>query len=156
NLGWLPRQRAEAIAHIARAVRDDDGSSDLARQFGGLSYRDVFAGTNAAVPQVYRLPPEFRIVVESSTDQDIVNAVAKLIAAYVHRLRFAQKTPDGTPIRSPFAVFLAFNGLPVQPDAGETPFAYSRRLLGLVNAREQAGTLRFVSANPNRADGRFQ
>lgn len=48
NFGWLPGERAQAIAHVARVVRGDDGLGDLAQQFDGLSYHLLFTGTNAA------------------------------------------------------------------------------------------------------------
>ena len=59
-------------------------------------------------------------------------------------------------IRSPFDVFLETNGFPQSPDSNESPIDYSRRLLQLVKARESAGTLQFVTSNPNRTDGQFQ
>lgn len=42
NFGWLPGEKAQAIAHVARVVRGDDGSGDLAQQFDGVSYRLLF------------------------------------------------------------------------------------------------------------------
>ena len=30
NYGWLPTERKQAIAHIARVVRNDDGTGELA------------------------------------------------------------------------------------------------------------------------------
>jgi cytochrome c peroxidase len=53
-------------------------------------------------------------------------------------------------------VFLEINGLPQQPDSNESALDYSRRLLQLVTARDLAGTLQFVTSNPNRQDGQFQ
>jgi len=38
NFGWLPGQKGEAIRHIARVMREDDGSGAIAQQFDGLSY----------------------------------------------------------------------------------------------------------------------
>ncbi|HSQ50773.1 MAG TPA: hypothetical protein VLL94_05825, partial [Nitrospiraceae bacterium] len=156
NFGWLPGEQAQAIAHIARVVKGDDGSFDLTDQFGGLSYRIIFTGGNPAIPDELRLPPEFRAFIESGTDQEVFNAVVKVIAAYVNGLLFSQTEDSGAPIRSPFDVFLEINGLPQQPDPNETPLDYSRRLLQLVTARELAGTPQFMTTNPNRADGQFQ
>lgn len=156
NLGWLPSERAQAIAHLARVVRGDDGTGDLAQQFDGLSYRVLFTGTNSAIPDEFRLLPQFRAFVGSGTDQEIFDAVVKVVAAYVNGLLFSQTEDSGAPIRSPFDVFLEINGLPQQPDPNETALDYSRRLLQLVIARELAGTLQFVTSNPNRSDGQFQ
>jgi hypothetical protein len=69
---------------------------------------------------------------------------------------FSQSDETGNPIRSPFDVFLRANSLPQRPDPKEAPIDYSRRLLQLVTAREQAGTLQFVTSNPNRPGGQFQ
>jgi len=156
NFGWLPGERAQAIAHIARVVRGDDGSFDPSDQFVGLSYRILFTGSNPAIPDESRLPPEYRVLVGSGTDQEIFNAVVKVVAAYVNGLLFSQTDDSGALIRSPFDVFLTINALPQQPDPNESPVDYSRRLLQLIQARELAGTLQFVTSNPNRADGQFQ
>jgi hypothetical protein len=153
NFGWLPGQRAEAIAHIARVVREDDGSFDPSDQFDGLSYRILFTGNNPSIPDDFRLPPEFRAFVGSGTDQEIFDAVVKVVAAYVNGLRFSQTEDSGAPIRSPFDVFLEVNGLPQQPDPNESPLDYNRRLRTLVNG---LASPQFVSGNPNREDGQFQ
>jgi hypothetical protein len=156
NFGWLPGERTQAIAHLARVVRGDDGSFNLTDQSGGLSYRILFTGANPAIPDELRLPPRFRAFVGSGTDQEIFDAVVKVVAAYVNGLLFSQTDGNGTPIRSPFDVFLQINGLPQQPDPNETALDYSRRLLQLVTARDLAGTLQFVTSNPNRPNGQFQ
>ena len=153
NFGWLPGERAQAIAHLARVVRGDDGTGDLAQQFDGLSYRLLFTGTNSAIPDDFRLPPQFRAFVGSGTDQEIFDAVVKVVAAYVNGLLFSQTEDSGAPIRSPFDVFLEINGLPQQPDPNETALNYSRRLLTLAN---NLVSPQFVTSNPNRADGLFQ
>lgn len=154
NFGWLPDEKAQAIAHIANVVRGDDGSFDLTDT--GLPYRILFAGTNPNTPDELRLLPQFRAFVGSGTDQEVFDAVVKVVAAYVNGLRFSQTEDSGSPIRSPFDVFLATNGLPQAPDSNELPIDYSRRLSQLVKQRESAGTLQFVTSNPNRLGGQFQ
>lgn len=154
NFGWLPGEKAQAVAHIANVVRGDDGSFDLTET--GLSYRILFTGTNPNIPDELRLPPRFRAFVGSGTDQEIFDAVVRVVTAYVNGLRFSQTTRDGKPIRSPFDVFLETNGFPQAPDSNETSLDYSRRLLQLVKTREATGTLKFVASNPNRTDGQFQ
>ncbi|MDN5940517.1 MAG: hypothetical protein L0H94_01430 [Nitrospira sp.] len=153
-LGWLPGEKAQAIAHIAQVVRGDDGSFDLTDT--GLSYKILFTGANPDIPDELRLPPQFRAFIGSASDQEIFDAVVKVVSAYVNGLLFSQTEESGAPIRSPFDVFLETNGLPQAPDSNESQIDYSRRLLQLVKARESAGTLRFVTSNPNRADGQFQ
>lgn len=153
NFGWLPGERSQAIAHVARVVRGDDGSFDLSDQFGGLSYRILFTGNNSAIPDEFRLPPQFRAFIGSATDQEIFDAVVRVVAAYVNGLLFSQTEDSGAPIRSPFDVFLEINGLPQQPNPNETPIDYSRRLRTLVNG---LASPQFVFSNPNRSDGQFQ
>jgi hypothetical protein len=153
NFGWLPGERAQAIAHIARVVRGDDGSFDPSDQFGGLPYPVLFTGGNPAIPDEFRLPPEFRAFVSSASDQEVFNAVVKVVAAYVNGLLFSQTEDSGAPIRSPFDVFLRRNGLPQQPDPNESAIDYSRRLRTLVS---NLASPQFVTSNPNRSDGQFQ
>lgn len=152
NFGWLPGEKAQAIAHIANVVRGDDGSFDLTDT--GLSYRILFTGINPNIPEELRLPPQFRTFVGSGTNQEIFDAVVRVVAAYVNGLRFSQATESGIPIRSPFDVFLSVNGLPQHPDPNESPLAYSRRLRGLVTA--PGFSPKFVTSNPNRSNGRFE
>lgn len=154
NYGWLPGERQMAIAHIARVVRGDNGSFNLADPSSGLSYSILFTGTNAAIPDDLRLPTQFRAFVASGTDQEIFNAVVKVVAAYVNGLLFSQTDDNGTPIRSPFDIFLEINGLPQQPNQNETELDYSRRLRTLINA--PGFSPQFVTSNPNRTDGQFQ
>jgi hypothetical protein len=155
NFGWLPGQKAEAISHIARVMREDDASGTIAQQFDGLSYAALFTGANPNIPDELRLPPEFRVLIGSASDQEIFNAVVKVVAAYVNGLRFSQTDDTGYLIRSPFDVFLSRNGLPQQPNSGETPLDYSRRLVTLVNG---LASPQFVTANPNNPSlhGKFQ
>jgi len=154
NFGWLPGQKAEAIHHIAQVMRGDDGTGPIAAMFDGLPYRILFTGGNPAIPDELRLPPEFRAFIGSGTDQEIFDAVVKVVAAYVQQLQFSQSDDAGNLIRSPFDVFLSRNGLPQQPNSGETPLDYSRRLLTLLNAPGFAP--QFVTSNPNRQGGQFQ
>ncbi len=156
NFGWLPGERAQAIAHIARVVRSDDGTGDLAKEFDGTPFQVLFGGTDASIPEEFRLTAKFRVAVDSASDQQVFDAVVKVVTAYVNGLLFSQTEDGGAPIRSPFDVFLEANGFPHAPDSNESPFDYSRRLLQLVKARESAGTLQFVTSNPNRMDGQFQ
>ena len=155
NFGWLPGQKAEAITHIVRVMREDDGTGAIAQQFDGLSYSALFTGANPNIPDELRLPPEFRVNIQSASDQEVFDAVVKVVAAYVNGLRFSQTDDAGNLIRSPFDVFLSRNGLPQQPNSGETPLDYSRRLLTLING---LASPQFVTRNPNNPslNGKFQ
>lgn len=155
NFGWLPGEQQIAVAHLAKIIREDDGKGELAGSFGGLSYATLLAGTDPSIPKQFQLPDAFRIKVATAADQEIFLAVAKLVAAYTEQLVFSQDD-QGNFNLSPFDVFLQINGLPRKPDPNETDLDYSRRLLQAVKAREQAGLLQFVTANPQTPDGKFK
>jgi cytochrome c peroxidase len=142
NFGWIPGERAEAVAHIARVLREDDGSGDLAREFGG-AYRDVLAGA-PSVPEELRLDPAFRADVGAASDEELLDAAARLVAAYVNQLEFA-RDEDGAFVGSPYDRFLERNGLPRRPRKGETPTAYTRRLRGELARLKRP---RFVNEGP--------
>jgi cytochrome c peroxidase len=145
NYGWLPGEAPLAIAHIARVIREDDGSGALAQQFGG-SYARVLGGTDPKLPAELRLARRFRVNVERASDEKIVGRVARLIAAYVKQLEF-ETSASGVPSGSPFDSFLALNGLPRVPFQQETPTQFSRRLR---RELEQLRAPRFVD------EGAFQ
>jgi cytochrome c peroxidase len=130
NYGWLPDETAQAIQHIAQVIRDDDGQGELAKEFGG-SYRKVLAGTAKDIPAELRLPKAYRVNVATANDAQIMNAVAKLITAYVNNLHYARDA-QGNYIGSPYDQFLELNKLPRQPRKGEAAAAYAQRLLRAV------------------------
>jgi len=143
NYGWLPNEGHAAIAHIARVIREDDGSGALAQDFGG-AYRDVFAGDESQVPAELVLPPELRIDVDQASDAEVVDAVATLIAIYVEQLVFSQDE-DGVFGGSPFDEFLRLNDLPRARGNKETSAGFTARL------RRAVGRLRdpvFVDQGP--------
>jgi cytochrome c peroxidase len=125
NYGWLPSEGRIAVAHVARVIREDDGTGALARAFGG-AYRRVLAGTDPALPRELRLRRPFRLDVDRASDDEIVAGVARLVAAYVESLVFAQD--DGAFTGSPYDRFLAKNHLPVKPDEHEPARFYRARL----------------------------
>ena len=155
NYGWLAGEQAEAIAHVARVIREDDGSGDLAQEFEGLSYTVLFTGTDPSIPDGFVLPEEFRVDVVNATDGEIFQAVSKLIAAYTEDLAFSQDN-NGNFNLSPYDVFLEKNNLPRQPRRWESSERFSQRLLYLIKFKEWFGKLQFVSSNPNTDDGKFE
>jgi cytochrome c peroxidase len=141
NYGWLPGEEDQAVDHIARVLREDDGTGALARAFGG-AYRRVLGG-GLAVPEELRLPPRLQVDVDRASDRELVRLVGKLIAAYLQSLQFAQE--GGVFDGSPFDLFLEANGLRRAPRAGQSDLAYSRE----IRARLARGKpIRFI-----RADG---
>jgi len=131
NFGWLPNERRRAIAHIARVVREDNGEGLLALDFGG-SYRRVLAGSDPTLPERLVLPPSFRIDVVTATDDQIFDAVARLISAYVQFLQF-ERDEEGNFTQSPFDRFLVQNHVPLSPRRGESDARFSDRVLRMVN-----------------------
>lgn len=149
NFGWLPGERALAIAHLARVVREDDGSGGLALDFGGLPYTVVLTGTDPSIPEEFRLPEEFRVNVATASDADIFRAVSTLVSAYTEGLVFSQDETGAFNL-SPYDVFLEMNGLPHKPAARETTSEYSRRLLTLIERLERDSRLSWVTHNPHK------
>jgi cytochrome c peroxidase len=127
NFGWLPEENEIAVAHIGRVIREDDGSDPFAAPCGGVSYATLLLGTDPALPAACRLPPALRLDVMVASDTQVVHGVANLLAAYMETLTYA-RDDRGRYVGSPFDRFLILNDLPREPDPGEAPLAYARRL----------------------------
>ncbi len=147
NYGWLADESEQAIKHIANIIRSDEGNNDLGKEFGG-SYQRVLTGSAKDIPAEFRLPEEYRLDVAKASDQQIFDAVANLITAYVNDLNFATDE-NGNYIGSPYDAFLALNDLPQQAIKDESPKNYAQRLLTAVNKLESP---KFVTAK----DGEFK
>jgi cytochrome c peroxidase len=147
NFGWLPHEKQKAIARVASIIRHDDGKGELAQEFGG-AYATVFRGTDPSLSAEFRLPAKYRLNVQKATDQQILDRVAELIAVYMRDLTF-ERGSKGQFTASPYDHFLRKNGLPAQPETGESSLAYSQRLVALVDKLKAP---KFVSAK----DGAFQ
>ncbi|MCB9891466.1 MAG: hypothetical protein H6833_07455 [Planctomycetes bacterium] len=132
NYGWLASEHALAIAHIANVVRNDDGHDPIAADFGRVPYPTLLLGTSPSIPKGLRLPENLRIDVQTATDQEIVDAIARLVTVYVEQLLFHQDEL-GDFAGSPYDAFLVKNALPTRPEPGESDQEYARRLLGLVD-----------------------
>jgi len=142
NFGWQADEKNVAIKHVANIVRNDNGKGDLAQEFGG-SYRIILRGTDTGIPSELRLPSEYRVDVDTASDMEIVNAVAKLVAAYTGDLGFAVDD-NGHYSGSPYDAFLKTNKLPQAPAKGESAIAYGQRLLDKV---EMMKAVTFVDGN---------
>lgn len=132
NFGWFPQEYLQAQAHIGRVIREDDGSGDLAQDYASLSYAKLVLGTAPDIPVDLRLPAQYRIDVTSSTDEEVVGAVNRLISAYVFSLTYSRDI-NGIHDGSPYDRFLLKNRLPSAPAPDESEAAYSQRLLQAVN-----------------------
>ncbi|HEY7376941.1 MAG TPA: hypothetical protein VIF57_32580 [Polyangia bacterium] len=133
NFGWLASERADAVAHVARVVREDNGRDALAAGCWGKSYATLLAGAAADIPEICRIPEALRVDVATASDDQVVRGVAGLIAAYMRGLVYKQDA-DGRYVGSPYDDFLILNGLPRQPDPGESGLSYARRLRAALEA----------------------
>jgi hypothetical protein len=129
NLGWLPTEAAQAVAHVASVIRGDDCTQFIGPDPGlaGTSYAADFLGQDARILARLRLPLAARIDVHAATDAEVLQAVAKVVAAYMGGLVYKRDT-DGAYSLSPYDVFLKLNALPRRPNDGESPLDYARRL----------------------------
>ncbi len=155
NFGWLPGEKSVAIEHICKVVHEDDGTNELAVEFGGLSYTETFAGITNDSKQVaneYLLPKSLRIEIQKTSCYKVFEAVANLIAIYTEDLVFAEDDEAS----SPYDLFLKVNNLPKKPESNETNMAYSKRLMRLINDLKKQGKLQFINKNPNTKDGGFR
>lgn len=147
NYGWLPEEQTAAVAHVAHIIRDDDGTGELAQDYGGYSYRTLLTGTDPNIPDEFRLPRKFRVNVAHANDKQILDGIAALIQAYMESLVFSK---DGQVEfnGSPYDVFLQKNGLPRKPAPNESSADYATRLLKRI---QNLSSPQFVTA----ADGSF-
>jgi hypothetical protein len=129
NLGWLPTESAQAVAHLASIIRGDDASQFIGPDPGlaGTSYAADFLGQDFRILARLRIPAEERLDVHTASDEDVLQAVAKVVAAYMGGLRYSRDT-TGAYDFAPYDVFLKLNGLPRKPNDGEAPLDYARRL----------------------------
>lgn len=129
NLGWLPTESSQAVEHLARIIREDDCSVFVGPDPGlaHTSYAADFLAEDARILARLRLPAEARLDVHAATDEEVLAAVAKVVAAYMRGLVY-KRDATGAYATSPYDVFLKLNGLPRTPDGGESPLDYARRL----------------------------
>ncbi len=105
NFGWLPTQYNEAVAHIAKIIREDDGSSQIAAdRLNGLSYSVLFKGTDSRITSDLLLPPSERLDVATASDIQVVNEIALCMATYMGDLLF-QRDKYGRYIAHPTTIF---------------------------------------------------
>jgi hypothetical protein len=132
NFGWLPREFDKAIAHIAKVIREDDGTDAISFRYGG-AYAKILLGTDAGIHPMFRLPTHYTLDVTKASDREILEAVGRLIGAYLESLAFARDN-DRVFNGSPYDLFLKLNGLPAMPVPGEEDAEYTARLARAVDA----------------------
>jgi cytochrome c peroxidase len=152
NFGWLPDETPLAVAHIARVIREDNGTNPrnvLDRDGKGIPYRVVMLGTDPDLPSYLKIPERYRIDVMKASDEQVLEAVAKLMHAYMDSIRFGTHNTFRE-TGSPYDLFLQTNGLPTAPQNGESNLKYSQRLLTLLQRHKS-----FKWVSPQK-DGTFK
>ena len=132
NFGWLPAERVQAAKHIGNIIRNDDGKGALAREFGGYSYKKVFAGSSSEIEEDYLIAEEYRFDVASASDEQILDAIGRVVDAYMKSLRYSRNDQleyDS----SPYDIFLEKNRLPRKRSPGESAAYYRRNLISLLD-----------------------
>jgi cytochrome c peroxidase len=152
NFGWLPNEAPLAVKHIARVIREDNGTNPRYvrdRNGKGIPYRVVMLGSGPDLPDQFIIPQRYRIDVMKASDNEVLEAVAKLMHAYMDSIRFGTHNTFRES-GSPYDLFLQKNNLPAAPQAGESNLEYSKRLLTMLQRDES-----FQWVSPLR-DGEFK
>jgi cytochrome c peroxidase len=152
NFGWLPTETSLAIAHVARVIREDNGANPrhvIGRNGTGVPYRVAMLGTDPNLPSYLKIPEQYRIDVFKASNEQVLDAVAKLMHAYMDSIRFGTHNTFRKS-GSPYDLFLQNNSLPLGPQNKESNLAYSEKLLTELQRRES-----FEWVRPQR-DGRFE
>ena len=138
NFGWLPEEERIAVAHIARVIREDNGTNPryvLGPDGKGIPYRAIMLGTDPGLPPYFKVPERYRIDVMKASDDQVLEAIAKFMHAYMDSIRFGTHNTFRES-GSPYDLFLQKNGLPAAPENGESTLDYSKRLLALLQRDE--------------------
>jgi cytochrome c peroxidase len=152
NMGWQFDERAAAVAHIARVIREDRGTNPRhvkTLEDEGIPYRIVMAGNDPSLPEHLKIPDEFRLDVQRASETDVLQAIARLMHAYMDSIRFGVEDTHRE-AGSPYDLFLVKNQLPTKPNVGELSLTYATRLANLIQQRTQ-----FKWVVPAQ-DGRFE
>lgn len=134
NMGWLDNEKSVARKNIINVITNDDGTSQLAKEFGG-SYQKILLGVDPSITEEFRLSEENRIDVYNSSEDEIINIVVKAVTAYMNGLDF-EKTENGDYSDSPYDKFLIANnianGAKVDPNGIVDIVKYSRELISSI------------------------
>ena len=87
----------------------------------------MMLGTDPNLPSYLKVPERYRIDVMKASDQQVLEAVAKFMHAYMDSIRFGTHNTFRE-TGSPYDLFLQKNGLPVAPENGESNLALAREL----------------------------
>jgi hypothetical protein len=132
NFGWRADEQGVALASIARVLREDDGTDAAADGVANLSYRTLLQAEGYPAT---RIADDLTVEVDAASDTELVIAAARIVSRYLEGLAYTTDE-DGRFAGSPYDRFLAKNGLPREPAAGESDLDYARRLRGALGARD--------------------
>jgi cytochrome c peroxidase len=131
NFGWLPEETNLAVRHIAHVIREDNGinpRNHTGPDGKGIPYRVAMMGTDPSLPNYLRIPERYRIDVMKASDEQVLEAMAKFMHAYMDSIRFGTHNTFRQSA-SPYDLFLQKNGLPLAPEKDESSLKYAERLL---------------------------
>src|SRR5699024_2928263 len=97
-----------AVKHIARVIREDSGVNPRQVTDGyarGIPYRVALLGTGPGLPPYLRIPDRYRIDVMQASDEEVLEAVARLMHAYMDSIRFGTHNTFRA-FGSPYDLFL--------------------------------------------------
>ena len=99
---WLPDERAQAVAHIARVIRADDGR--ISRACPATAFRTRRSSPDvAAIPEICRLPEALRLDVNAVSDEQLVRGAAAVVAAYMRASSISRTALASTSARPSIA-----------------------------------------------------
>ena len=127
NMGWLGSEKKMALQNIVNVIREDNGESELAQEFGG-SYSKILLGADLSISEDQLLPLINRIDLRTMSDEQIIEKVIFFVNEYMNSINF-ETNEEGQFVGSTYDDFLAANGLPAGPKDGQSNIDYTRDLI---------------------------
>lgn len=127
NMGWLKKEKKVALKNIVNIIKEDNGLSELAVEFGG-SYQKIFLGVDPSIPEEFRIPQEHSLDVLSASDEQIIEKVVFYVTAYMDGIDF-EKNEKGIYSGSVYDEFLRLNNIPAEPREKQSIAQYSAELI---------------------------
>ncbi|WP_127717175.1 cytochrome c peroxidase [Halobacteriovorax sp. HLS] len=141
NMGWLAFEKEEALKNVIRVLKEDNGEGELASEFGG-SYRKILKGTDPSIEDDFRLSAEYRLDLDTATDEEILKKVEEYVFIYVKNIDFSTDE-EGNYNGSAYDFFLKENGIPTGPSKNQSVGSYTS---GLRRAIAKLDKPRYIEA----------
>lgn len=149
NMGWLVTEGPQAFQNAASIIRNDNGLGDVAQDFGGYSYSELFLSEDPLISPELRLPENLRLNIANASDREIVDHIARLITIFMKNISLEKSDSDDF-VGSPYDAFLAINNFPQKPNQEESALEYSQRLIRLVEERGE--NLKYITPNDGKLE----